>query len=93
MLLSGIQRLSYAPTIAAYQPQFQETADEVTVLSDYAGPGRAGKFAKAVSIVVQVDSSNRINTIQSSLVGKGDHEAGFYKLAAFVTKRTLTEKQ
>lgn len=33
------------------------------------------------------------NEIQPYLVGNGDYEAGFYKLAAFATKRSLTEKQ
>lgn len=48
-LLVGIGKLSYAPTLAAFQPQFQETADGSTVFSDYADRGRAGKFAKVVS--------------------------------------------
>ncbi|KFY13586.1 hypothetical protein V492_03148 [Pseudogymnoascus sp. VKM F-4246] len=50
-LLAGVRRLSYAPTLAIFQPQFQETADEVTVFSDYAGRGRAGKFAKVPYLV------------------------------------------
>ncbi|OBT81642.1 hypothetical protein VE02_09653 [Pseudogymnoascus sp. 03VT05] len=75
-LLAGIGKLSYAPTLAVFQPLFQETADEVTVFSDYADRGHAGKFAKV-----------------PYLVGNCDYEAGFYKLAAFATKRSLTEKQ
>lgn len=33
------------------------------------------------------------DTIQPYLVGNGNYEAGFYKLAAFATKRSLTENQ
>jgi carboxylesterase type B len=48
-ILAGIGKLAFAPTLGTFQPQFQETVDEVTVFSDYAARGRAGKFAKLVS--------------------------------------------
>jgi hypothetical protein len=48
-LVKGISNLTYAPTKATYQPQFQETIDNVYVFSDYAARGKAELFAKIVS--------------------------------------------
>jgi carboxylesterase type B len=45
-LLTALAKVPFAPTAALFQPQFQETVDNVTVFSDYAARGKAGKFAK-----------------------------------------------
>lgn len=49
-LLAGVDNIPPAPTLALSQPPFQETVDEVVVFSDYATRGKAGKFARIVSL-------------------------------------------
>lgn len=49
-LQAAFWKLSFAPTLATFQPQFQETVDNVTVFSDYAARGQAGQFAKLVTL-------------------------------------------